>query len=155
MKNRYTISGSLRRASRLASVQLMYQIEHGEVSLQDAISDFEYSVFYQDNNINYEKKINFEFLKKLLTGAVNNLNLIDDEIKNHLSNGWSIEKIPPVVLSILRIAIYEIIFEDTPNTVAINEYIEITKDFSMEKEAYFVNGILDKVSKKNTNTLSN
>ena len=67
---------------------------------------------------------------------------IDAEIEVH-SNGWKVKRIGKSELAILRLAVYEIkIDDDIPDTVAVNEAIELAKAYSDEKASKFINGVL-------------
>ena len=81
------------------------------------------------------------FARELLTGAREHLTEIDKYISEK-SIGWSLERITAVDRAILRLAIYEIKFLQTPPSVAINEAVELAKKFSTAESAKFVNGIL-------------
>ena len=73
---------------------------------------------------------------------------IDNLIKAHAS-AWPVEQISPVDLSILRFSIWEIcFFKKTPLKVAIDEAIELAKEFGSETSGSFVNGVLGSVAKK-------
>lgn len=70
---------------------------------------------------------------------------IDDKI-NEAANGWSTDRIGKVELSILRLAIYEMHYdEDIPIGVAINEAVELAKKYGQEESSAFINGILAKL----------
>ena len=67
---------------------------------------------------------------------------IDEHIQNNIE-GWDIHRLARVDLSILRIAIYELLYrDDIPVQVSINEAIEISKKYSTEDSSKFINGIL-------------
>ena len=69
-----------------------------------------------------------------------------DSLIAKYSKGWKLNRIPKVNLAILRIAVYEIIFEnDTPDSVAINEAVELAKKYSGSDDSAFINGILGAV----------
>ena len=64
---------------------------------------------------------------------------------NEKAEGWNTERMGKVELAVLRIAVFEILFEeDVPNTVAINEAIEIAKKYGQEASGGFVNAVLAK-----------
>lgn len=68
-----------------------------------------------------------------------------DEMINQKAKGWKTERMNKVDLTILRVAVYEIVFdEDVPTGVAINEAVELAKKFGTEESAGFVNGVLAK-----------
>jgi N utilization substance protein B len=83
-----------------------------------------------------------EYAKELYEGVTKNTDEID-EIISSFSNGWKLNRIPKVNLSILRLAIYEIKYiESVPRSVAINEAVELAKKYSGKEDASFINGIL-------------
>ena len=68
-----------------------------------------------------------------------------DEMINEKAEGWKTGRMGKVDLTILRLAVYEIIFDDTiPTQVAINEAVELAKMFGQDESAGFVNGVLAK-----------
>ena len=72
---------------------------------------------------------------------------IDADI-DRISEGWKTSRMAKVDLTILRIAVYEIRYEGLPTGVAINEAVELAKDFGSDTSASFVNGILAKIAKE-------
>jgi N utilization substance protein B len=140
MHSRYTIRGSSRQAARLAAVQLAYQIEQSDDDVLTVISDFESCLDWTSI-----KRVDLVFVKALLCGMHEHQKKIDVCMKNNLRPDSPLERTPPVLRAILRIALFEMFFMDTPRSVLINEYIEITRDFFMEAEVAFVNGFLDNI----------
>ena len=75
-----------------------------------------------------------------------------DAVISEVSEGWSIPRMGKVDLSIIRLAVYEIKFDDTiPDLVAVNEAVEIAKRYGGDSSPSFVNGILAKVVPKSEN----
>ncbi len=71
-----------------------------------------------------------------------------DRILNENTEGWDTERMGKVELSVLRLAVYEILYdEDIPVSVAINEAVDIAKKYGQESSGAFVNAILGKVAK--------
>ncbi len=71
-----------------------------------------------------------------------------DEIINSSAKGWKTSRMGKVDLTILRLAVYEVKFDDRiPTGVAINEAVEIAKKFGREESASFINGILGKIAR--------
>ncbi len=90
-----------------------------------------------------------DFAWRLLKGVVVNLKEIDDYIKKYASE-WPIEKISLIDRNVLRLGIYELVFMDkkeVPAKVAINEAIEIAKNFGGLNSSKFVNGVLGSIYK--------
>ena len=70
---------------------------------------------------------------------------IENQISKNLKSGWSIVRISKVNISILRIAIYEMIYRKLPYKVVINEAVELAKKYGEEASASFINGVLASV----------
>jgi len=86
-----------------------------------------------------------EFSNNLALGAIARLDEIDDLIKRRAEH-WRIQRMAVVDRNILRLAIYEFLYEgDTPKTVVINEALEIARRFSTFEATQFINGILDAI----------
>ncbi|MBS4194617.1 transcription antitermination factor NusB [Lederbergia citri] len=122
-----------RRIAREKALQALYQIDMSGTDTSEAIE-----FVLEDQKIDM-------FLQGLVEGTVNHLPEIDQEINKHLEN-WSMDRLSKVDLNILRLAIYEMKFnEDVPENVAINEAVEIAKKFGDDKSGKFINGILSRV----------
>lgn len=77
---------------------------------------------------------------------------IENQISKNLKSGWSMERISKVNISILRIAIYEMVYGKLPYKVVINEAVELAKKYGEEASASFINGVLASVVKDNNIT---
>lgn len=86
------------------------------------------------------------FMEQLVRGTIQNLPEIDKQIEAKATN-WRIERMPAVDRNIIRLAIFEMMQNDLPRPVVIDEAIELARQFSGEEAVPFVNGILDAVSK--------
>lgn len=88
-----------------------------------------------------------DYSKEIFLGVCEKKEELDAEISKHLKN-WKIERISKVALAILRLAVYEIKFvESVPDSVSINEAVELSKKFSFAEDASFVNGVLGNIVK--------
>lgn len=88
-----------------------------------------------------------EYVENEVKGIFEKLDQIDELIEKK-SIGWKINRIPRVTLCILRIGIFEMLFDDTvPTGVAINEAVELCKKYASDDDKKFVNGVLGTVSK--------
>lgn len=85
-----------------------------------------------------------EFATRIAAGTVQNMPVVDDRIRSRAEH-WRIERMAIVDRNILRLAVYEFLFEDTPKTVVINEALEIARRFSTFEATQFINGILDAI----------
>lgn len=99
----------------------------------------------QDSNLTSS---NQRFVQKLCQGIMENIKAIDEKIR-HFAPEWPIERISLVDKNILRIGIYELLFnQETPPKVVIDEAIELAKTFGSESSGRFVNGVLGAIYKK-------
>jgi transcription antitermination factor NusB len=89
----------------------------------------------------------FEHAQRLVRGTLAEGSVIDELIREHAEN-WRLERMPPIDRNILRLAIYEMLFEGSvPKVVVVDEAIELAKRFGSENSGRFVNGLLDGVLK--------
>jgi N utilization substance protein B len=88
-----------------------------------------------------------DYIKEVFGGVFENLEFIDNII-SETAVGWKIGRISKTALSLLRLAIYEIKFmESIPNSVSINEAVELCKKYATKEDSSFINGILSTVVK--------
>src|SRR5215212_2125590 len=85
-----------------------------------------------------------EFANNLAVGTLRQLETIDERIRSRAEH-WRIPRMAIVDRNILRLAVYEFLFEQTPHTVVINEALEIARRFSTFEATQFINGILDAI----------
>jgi len=88
-----------------------------------------------------------DFAEDLFKGIIGNIEIIDKLLEKYLEH-WEIDRIAVIDKSIMKMAIYEILFrDDIPDVVSIDEAVELAKKYSTENSGGFVNGILDKIRK--------
>ena len=138
-----------------------YMKSNRTITREKAMTALYQILLYKKNKINYiinevidemletieieeRKKIDINFLSELVNGVINNIDSIDEYISKYLEN-WNIERLGLADQAIIRIAVYELIYTDTPNLVCINEAIELSKKYSDEKVSKMINGVLDKI----------
>ena len=97
-----------------------------------------------DDTIKANVEVENEFVKQVVYGCVTYKNKIDN-LANKYMNDWSIDRIDKTGAAILRMAIYELMYTDTPNVVAINEAVELSKKYSDEDVTKMINACLDKI----------
>jgi transcription antitermination protein NusB len=85
-----------------------------------------------------------EFAQSLISGVRRNRGELDDLLAQRAAN-WSLGRMAVIDRNIIRIGAFEILYAETPGRVAINEAIEIAKRYGGENSAHFVNGILDRI----------
>ncbi|MEM8866647.1 MAG: transcription antitermination factor NusB [Verrucomicrobiota bacterium] len=132
---------SQRRENRMAAVQFLYQ---WEVNRPDVLADA-VAQFFESRE---EGRDYYAFGEELANGAIEQIEVLDKQILEHARN-WSFDRIAKVDLSILRLAIYELLFRtDIPPIVSINEAIDLGKVFSNPDSKRFINGILDQMKNR-------
>lgn len=107
---------------------------------------------YNKNNINYDiddvineqLEIKNDFVNDIVKGVIENLDNIDNTANKYLDK-WRIDRLGFTDQAILRMAIYELMYTDTPDLVCINEAIELAKKYSDDKVVKMINGVLDKI----------
>ncbi|HKO41767.1 MAG TPA: transcription antitermination factor NusB [Pyrinomonadaceae bacterium] len=87
-----------------------------------------------------------EFASRLAAGTLAHLEALDERIRSRAEH-WRIPRMAIVDRNILRLAVYEFLYEPTPRTVAINEALEIARRFSTYEATQFINGILDAIKR--------
>ncbi|MGN0347846.1 MAG: transcription antitermination factor NusB [Lachnospiraceae bacterium] len=132
-----------RREVRELTFKLLFQIEF------NTREELEKSMDYFFRDVSASEKQEQEIREKV-NAILEQQERIDEMIREK-SIGWSLERIGKVELTILRLGIYEVMMdEDVPESVAINEAVELAKKFGPEDASGFVNGILAKfVTTKN------
>jgi len=104
------------------------------------------SLFFETSDDEFTEA-DSEYVQTKYEKIVERLTEIDETI-NEKAKGWTTDRMSKVDLTILRLGVYEIMFdEDIPDTVAINEAVELAKKFGQDESYSFVNSILDKFMK--------
>ncbi len=128
-----------RHKAREYALQGLYMFDVGKAAL-DEIKKFD----WLDDPMEEDAK---DFTFTLIDGTVANLEKIDEVIREY-SRNWTPERLTVIDRSILRLAIFEMLFiKDIPAVVTIDESIELGKTFGGENSGQFINGILDSVKK--------
>ena len=99
-----------------------------------------------DDTIKANVEVENEFVKQVVYGCVTYKDKIDN-LANKYMNDWSIDRIDKTGAAILRMAIYELMYTDTPEVVVINEAIELSKKYSDDNARKIINAVLDKIIK--------
>ena len=130
-----------RRKARICALQMLFQYDVARPSVEELTRSY-WAAFGDDMG-----SVPHEFSDKLALGAISHLDEIDALIKRRAEN-WRIQRMAVVDRNLLRLAIYEFLFEsDTPKTVVINEALEIARRFSTFEATQFINGILDAIKR--------
>lgn len=92
------------------------------------------------------------YTSEIVDGVYENMDQIDDLISTY-SEGWAIERMPAVDRNIVRIGVYEIVWNpEVPSAVAISEAVELAKLLSTDESGSFVNGLLARIADVNERT---
>lgn len=109
--------------------------------------DFKQQMEFYLNDIDGAKEKDLNYIKNKTSDIVDKLDTID-EIINTYSEGWSTNRLGKAELTIMRLAVYEIKFdEEIPDSVAINEAVELAKMYGADNAPSFINGVLAKIIK--------
>jgi transcription antitermination factor NusB len=129
-------------------MQVLYQVDlRGPEVLADMDQCLTGSGDSEDFSYYYTDKIKI-FAREIISGCRAHADTIDCAIEDACTN-WKLDRMAVVDRNILRIGTYELLFNsDTPPKVAINEAIEMAKNFGHEKSGKFINGVLDKIHRK-------
>ncbi len=131
------MSGERRKARALA-LQALYEIDSVGHKVEEVTA-----YLLAGSTLSQE---NLAFARELIIGVSSNRGKIDEQIRN-FAPAWPISQLSVVDRNILRLAIFEILFDNkVPIKVAINEAVELAKRFGSDNSAKFVNGVLGSVS---------
>lgn len=111
----------------------IYKLNHIEYNIDDIIKDV--------------NPIDNEFVKDMVYGVITNINELDKIANKYLKN-WTIDRLGNTDQSIIRMGIYELLYMDTPDIVAINEAVELAKLYSDDDVKNMINALLDKIYKE-------
>ncbi len=121
-----------RREAREKAVQSLFQLEGTELTIEEAMA---YVLEEQETDA---------FFENVVRGTVENQEAIDASLTEKLEN-WSLGRLGKIDRTILRLAVYELLYTpETPQSVVMNEAIELSKTFGDDKTSKFVNGVLSK-----------
>jgi len=142
-----------RRLLRQSAFKIIFSFSFNKHDIDQILEDIseENDVYFEQEEDSDGKQIpqisrkHKEFLNKLVRGTLENIESIDEVIKSSLKS-WSMERIAKVDLTILRMAIYELLYaKDIPASVVINEAVELGKVFGNDDSGSFINGVLGRV----------
>ena len=138
-----------RAAARLAAVQALYQHEMERTPVPTLLHEFHHhrlgatieGAEYADAEV--------DFFDDLVTGVTARAGEIDQAIEGKLATGWTLARLDKPMKAILRCGTYELLARaDVPTGAAISEYVDVAKAFYAQREAGFVNGLLDGIAKE-------
>jgi transcription antitermination protein NusB len=137
-----------RRASRLAVVQALYEMDVGGKGVVEATAEFE--TFWIGHEVEGIKlpKAEPEFFRDVLAGVVREQRKVDKVVDDALADGWPLKRIEMVLRAAMRAGTYELMFRpDVPPKAVISEYVAVMRAFYEGDEPGLVNAVLDKIAR--------
>jgi transcription antitermination protein NusB len=129
---------STRHKARIIALQALYEIDSAARSAGIVVERF-----LTETDLSEENKA---FVRELVDGTIRNRDEIDSNV-HKFAPAWPVEQIAMIDRNILRLAIFEILFDNkVPVKVAVSEAVELAKTFGSESSAKFVNGVLGSVA---------
>lgn len=128
-----------RRKARELLLQLLFQADLTRYPAEELRQ-----IFWETNRTQEKTR---EFVDSLLTQYLQSRDEVDALIRRHAQH-WRLERMAVVDRNILRMAVSEFLYRDTPPVVVINEAIEIARKYSTDDSTEFVNGILDAIRRE-------
>lgn len=133
-----------RTLGREHALKILYQLDITQRPLEAILVDY----WKADDTKDVKDDVVIEFAAALSQGVVKHLKAIDDKISEYATN-WQLKRMAVIDRNSMRIGLYELKYStETPPKVAINEAVELAKKYGDLESSKFVNGILDKIHKK-------
>ena len=130
-----------RRKARECALQMLFAADVAEMPADEVVRS--YWAELGESDLDETAR---DFATRLASRTLSNLELLDERIRSRAEH-WRISRMAVVDRNILRLAVYEFLYEPTPRTVAINEALEIARRFSTYEATQFINGILDAIKR--------
>jgi len=131
-----------RRKSREIATKLIFEMSINKEGFMEIIENF------RENTEEKIEDVDFGYVAKVLRGVSENDEVICETISKYLVK-WKLERLPKMNVAILKMATYEILFEEEiPDRVTVNEAIELAKKYSDDNAPSFINGVLNNLMKK-------
>lgn len=138
----------IRTVARELSIQIGFSLDYNAENVEEVLEGFfdkEYFATLAGENdifVEYPNRKQLDYIKKIVIGTAEHREELDAYIEKY-SKGWKISRISRVAVSILRTALFEVLYlEDVPDSVAINEAVELSKGYEDQETVSFINGIL-------------
>ena len=129
--------------SRRRALQMLYLWDMRRQTVEDAVGSYYDSLYSEEEEVMPDSD---PFMEELVAGTVAKIPELDEVITKHASN-WRLDRMPMVDRNLLRLAVYEMLYQGTPTVVAIDQALELARRFSGDESVGFVNGVLDAVAK--------
>lgn len=135
--------GSRYKARRRA-VDILFEAEFRDI---DPVEIVEERISLAKDSANQVKPVP-EYTQQIVPGVATNLDALDEAIALHLSSDWQLERLPAVDRAVLRVAAWELKFnDDVPPQVAVVEGVELASEYSHDKAPSYIHAVLDGINK--------
>ena len=130
-----------RRKARLRAVELLFEAEARDLDPAELAAERSAELV---KDLSAPQLTPYALL--VLEGVRDHLDVVDQTISDHLRGDWSLNRLPAVDRSILRVAVWELLFApDVPTAVAVDEALELAKDLSTDESPGFISGVLGRL----------
>ena len=133
-----------RTAARELAFQLIYSLEVQKIDAEERKEGL--ALFLENNEI--EEKQVIQYITDAVEGITKNEDEIAEHIASNLKEGWELSRVSKINIAILKLAVYEMVFQKLPYKVVINEGVELAKNYGDDDSKAFVNGILASIVKQ-------
>ncbi len=133
-----------RTETRELAFELLYSLEIQKIDQKEYNEQI--GLFLTEQNITQEKAKTY--MMETVKGIAQNESNILELISQNLKEKWSIERISKINITLLKLAIYEIVYAKLPYKVVVNEAVEIAKKYGDDNSPAFINGVLANVIKQ-------
>ena len=133
-----------RSLAREETFKLLYSLEIQKEDLKEQTEIYLENAEISDENTK-------KYMSAIVEGIEDNIKDIENKISENLKKDWKIERISKINLVLLKLAIYEILYTETPFKVVINEVVELAKKYGDDTSPNFINGILASIVKESEN----
>jgi N utilization substance protein B len=133
-----------RHRSRQRALQVLFQWDSRRQPVEEAIQSFYETLYSAEEE---QSPAQDEFMETLAKGTAAAAARLDARIQAKAEH-WKLDRMPIVDRNILRLAIFEMTELGTPPAIAIDEALELARQFSADESVAFINGVLDAVNKE-------
>ncbi|MFN2100164.1 transcription antitermination factor NusB [Altererythrobacter sp. MF3-039] len=138
-----------RSAARLAAVQALYQQSMEGTALAKLLNEFHQHRLGQTIEDEQYLEAETAFFDDIVSGVDARRDELDELVSVKLAEGWKLSRLDKTMLQVLRAGAFELVARaDVPVATVIDEYVDVAKAFFDDREAKFVNGILDALAKE-------
>ncbi|SKC50791.1 transcription antitermination factor NusB [Okibacterium fritillariae] len=135
---------SARTKARKRAIDILYVADLREMDFADALQEEAKRAASEP-----QREASWLYARDIVDGVIDNRDEIDEQIESY-AQGWTLQRMPTLDRAILRMGVWEILFNDeVPTAVAIDEAVEAAKTLSTDDSAGFINGLLAKIAQSN------